>query len=333
MMEPLIPLLMAHDRFVLTTHVNPDGDALGSELALASWLRERGKHVTTINCSTTPAVYRFLDPDGSAIQIYDPAIHDATLAAAGVIILVDANHPDRTRQMRQAFEKSRALKICIDHHLDPGPFADHYFIDTDATSTGEVLYNLLDLEHDRTMTAGCARALYCAIMTDTGSFRFPRTDPAIHRITAHLLEAGADPVAIYDEVYNRWSTGRIRLLGETLSSLRLTGNERIASVAITREMFARTGTIEEDTDNFTSYPMSILGVEIGIVFVEVPEGTKMSFRSRGDIPVNLLAREFGGNGHKNAAGARVQGMRIPDIIASVLASAEKYLDHQQATPT
>lgn len=327
-MESLIPLLLAYDRFVLTTHVNPDGDALGSELALASWLRERGKDVTIINCSGTPAVYRWLDPDGSAIRLYEPQRDDAVLASADVIVLVDANHPDRTRQMEQAFTASSALKICIDHHLDPARFASHYFIDPDATSTGELLYRLLDCEHDRDMPVACAQALYCAIMTDTGSFRFPRTDPAVHHIVAHLLEAGADPVAIYNEIYNRWSTGRIRLLGETLSSLRLTGNERIASVMVTREMLRRTGTSEEDTDNFTSYPMSIGGVEIGIVFVEVPEGTKMSFRSHGDIPVNLLAREFGGNGHKNAAGARVQGALIADLAAKVLAAAENYLDHK-----
>lgn len=330
-MEPLIPLLLAYDRFVLTTHVNPDGDALGSELALASWLTTRGKDVTIINCSDTLAVYRFLDPDGTAVTTYDPHTHDPMLANADVIILVDANHPDRTRQMADAFTRSPALKVCIDHHLDPGTFANHYFIDSDATSTGELLYRLLDFEHDRAMPAGCARALYCAIMTDTGSFRFPRTDPAIHRIVAHLLEAGADPVEIYNEVYNRWTTGRIRLLGETLSSLTLTGNDRIASVAITRAMLAATGTTEEDTDNFTSYPMSIRGVEVGIVFVEVPEGTKMSFRSHGEIPVNLLAREFGGNGHKNASGARVAGVRIPELLPKVLAAAEKYLDHKPAS--
>jgi bifunctional oligoribonuclease and PAP phosphatase NrnA len=331
-MEPLIPLLLDHNRFVLTTHVNPDGDALGSELALAIWLRQRGKHVDIINYSWTPAVYRFLDPDGTLIHQYDPRIHDPVLAAADVIALVDANHQDRTRTMQDAIMRSPAMKICIDHHLDPGTFASHFFIDSDATSTGEIIYRLLDLEHDATLSRDSACALYCAIVTDTGSFRFPRTDPAIHRIVAHLLEAGADPVEIYNQVYNSWSTGRIRLLGETLSSLRLTGNERIASVAITREMLERTGTTEEDTDNFTSYPMSISGVVIGILFVEVADGTKMSFRSHGDAPVNLLAREFGGNGHKNASGARVSGVRIQDISTAVHAAAEKYLDHQR-TPT
>ena len=331
-MEPLIPLLLDHNRFVLTTHVNPDGDALGSELALALWLRERGKHVEIINYSWTPAVYRFLDPDGTLIQQYDPRKHDTVLAAANVIALVDANHQDRTRTMQDAIMGSPAMKICIDHHLDPGTFASHYFIDSDATSTGELIYRLLDLERERRLAPDIARALYCAIMTDTGSFRFPRTDPAIHRIVAHLLEAGADPVGIYNHVYNSWTTGRIRLLGEALRSLRLTGNERIASVAITRDMLERTGTTEEDTDNFTSYPMSIAGVAVGILFVEVEDGTKMSFRSHGEVPVNLLAREFGGNGHKNASGARVSGVNIQNISTAVLAAAEKYLDHQQ-TPT
>lgn len=325
-MEPLIPLLLAHDNIVLTTHVNPDGDALGSELALASWLRTNGRKVSIINTSATPAVYRFLDPRGEVLT-YDPSLHDPLLADAGMLILLDANDPGRTVRMEEAFVRSTAVKVCIDHHLDPSPFAQHAFIDPDATSTGEILFRLLFGTDSAAIPADCACALYCAIMTDTGSFRFPRVDPEIHTITARLIAAGADPVAIYNEVYNRWSNGRIHLLGEALSALRMSGGGRIASIAITRAMLDRTGTTEEDTDNFTAYPMSVAGVAIGILFVEVPGATKMSFRSHGDIPVNELARTFGGNGHRNAAGARVAGTVIADLEERVLAAAQQYLPH------
>jgi phosphoesterase RecJ-like protein len=184
---------------------------------------------------------------------------------------------------------------------------------------------LLDCDAGNDLTPEIARALYCAIMTDTGSFRYPRVDAEVHRMVARLIEAGADPVETYRNVYDRWSNGRVRLLGEALGSLQVTGNGSIASIAITKDMLWRTETSEEDTDNFTTYPMSIDGVRIGLLFVEIPEGTKISFRSRGEIPINRLAQEFGGNGHKNAAGARIPGKALADLRDAVLQAAEKYL--------
>jgi len=323
-MKSLTTFLLAHKRFVLTTHVNPDGDALGSELALASWLRGHDKDVAIINCSTTPFVYRFLDPEQS-IRMFDERRDAETLLSADVIAVVDTNHPNRTDGMETLIMRSPATKICVDHHLDPGNFAEHYFIDPDATSTGEILYRLLDCDAGNGLTPEIARALYCAIMTDTGSFRYPRVDAEVHRMVARLIEAGADPVETYRNVYDRWSNGRVRLLGEALGSLQVTGNGSIASIAITKDMLRRTGTSEEDTDNFTTYPMSIDGVRIGLLFVEIPEGTKISFRSRGEIPINRLAQEFGGNGHKNAAGARIPGKALADLRDAVLQAAEKYL--------
>ncbi len=329
-MKPLTTFLLAHQRFVLTTHVNPDGDALGSELALAAWLAARGKEVTIINCSPTPFVFQFLDPEAT-IHVFDEGRDAGLINNADVIAVVDTNSPGRTASMEQFIRRSPALKICVDHHLEPADFAEHYYIDPEATSTGEILYTLLDCEHDQTLSPPMAQALYCAIMTDTGSFRYPRVDANVHRIVARLIERGADPVEIYRMVYDRWSNGRMRLLGETLGSLRLNGEGRIASIAITREMLQRTDTIESDTDNFTTYPMSIDGVTIGILFVEIPEGTKISFRSRGEIPINLLAKEFGGGGHKNAAGATIRGKAVATLRDGVLQAAEKYLTPQAQT--
>jgi phosphoesterase RecJ-like protein len=327
--DAVAPLLLNGRRFVLTTHMNPDGDGIGSEVALASWLRERGSDVAIINASPLPAVYRFLDPAGR-IAMYEPARHDALVAAAGVIVVLDTNHPDRLSAMWQPVAASSAVTLCIDHHLDPDPFARHYVIDDDATSTGEIVYQILLRLQGRVLSPAVASALYCAIMTDTGSFRFPRVDPAIHRIAAHLLECGADPVRVYGEVYERWSRGRIHLLGETLRSLATEGGGAIAHVAITRRMLESTGTTEEDTDNFTTYPMSVEGVVIGVLFLELDRGVKISFRSKGDIPINELAREFGGNGHLNAAGARVGDGSLDDVRRRVITAAQKYLTPRTA---
>jgi len=325
--ERLLPLLRGARRVVLTTHVNPDGDALGSELALASAWTASGASVAIINCSSTPFVYRFLDPT-SSIRVYDAGRDDPVIADADLLLVVDTNHPDRLRCMETSFSAATGTKVCIDHHLDPAPFAAHYLVDPEATSTGEILYHLLIRWLGAPLSPVVATALYCAIMTDTGSFRYPRVDPEIHRIVAHLIECGADPVAVYSQVYERWSGGRLQLLGEMLSGLTLSSGGRIAAVSVTRGMLERTGTSEEDTDNFTIYPMSVDGVVAGMLFLELGDGVKISFRSRGDVAINELAKEFGGNGHKNAAGARIPGAALETIRPVVVKAAEKYLPPQ-----
>jgi phosphoesterase RecJ-like protein len=321
--QVILDLLREGETFVLTTHINPDGDAIGSEMAMALFLREAGKTATIINHSPTPAVYDFLDPAGT-IRLYSPSRDDALLSGADVIMVLDANRSDRVASMESSLLASRATKICLDHHLDPGAFADHTLIEEDATSTAEIVYRLLTALRDP-LSPDVASALYTAIMTDTGSFRYPRVDPSIHRIVAHLIECGADPVALYTKVYERWSPGRIHLLGETLARLKTGAEGKIASVAITQEMLKRTGTAEEDTDNFTTYPMSLQGVALGVLFLELPDGVKISVRSRGPIPADELAREFGGNGHRNAAGARLPGARLADVEQRVLNAARKYV--------
>lgn len=322
--QAILLLLRERSSFVLTTHINPDGDAIGSEAALAGFLRERGKNATIINHSPTPAVYDFLDPD-KTIRVYHPDLDQPLIAAADVIVLLDAGQPDRMGSLAKDVLASPATKVCIDHHLDPQQFATHMLIDKDATSTGEILYRLLMSSADRELSPAVASALYTAIMTDTGSFRYPRVNAALHRTVAHLLECGADPVALYTLVYERWSQGRLRLLGETLAGLTSSAGGKIASIRITRDMLRNTGTSEEDTDTFTTFPMSKEGVRVGILFLELQDGIKISFRSRGDIPVNELAREFGGNGHKNAAGARIQGASLSEIEQQVLSAARNYV--------
>lgn len=324
----VVSLFREHRKFVLTTHVNPDGDGLGSEIALAEWLVSSGKQAHVINYSTTPDIYRFLDPN-KRLLTFDETQHAAVIADAEVIVVLDSNHPGRLRTMEPHVLKSNATRICIDHHLEPAPFADHYLIDDDATSTGEIVYKLLLELNGKDLSPLVAQGLYCAIMTDTGSFRYPRVDPETFRTCAHLIQCGADPVAIYHHVYEQWSAGRIQLLGIMLEMLETLYDGRLAHVCITQDMLHKTGTKEEDTDNFTTYPMSIGGVQVGILFLELTNGVKISFRSKGDIPVNELAKEYGGNGHKNAAGARVHDVTLDAIRRRVLHSSEKYL---QPTP-
>ncbi len=323
-LESVARILQQYNSFVLTTHVNPDGDGLGSEVALAEWLAARGKQVHILNHSATPDFYLWLDPHGRITQ-FNPERDAATLANADVIIVMDANHTDRLRSMEPHVLTSPAIKICIDHHLEPQPFAQHYVIDADATSTGELIYRLLTLLDGGRFSPLIASALYCAVMTDTGSFRFPRVDPDTFRQCAHLIECGADPVAIYHQVYEQWSAGRVQLLGDALASLKTEYGGKLAHITITQQNLAQTETTEVDTDNFTIYPMNVAGVVAGILFLELPDGIKMSFRSKGDIPINELAKEFGGNGHKNAAGARLHNVSLEETRRNVVQAAIKYI--------
>ncbi|MBI4534692.1 MAG: bifunctional oligoribonuclease/PAP phosphatase NrnA [Ignavibacteriae bacterium] len=322
--EEVVGLFQQHQKFVLTTHVNPDGDGLGSEVALAEWLAGQGKDVSILNYSALPPVYTFLDPNHRISQ-FNEATDAATIAHAEVIVVLDTNNPERLRTMQPHVLKSAAIKICIDHHLEPAPFAHHYILDDNATSTGEIVYRMLTRRQPAALHSLIAQALYCAIMTDTGSFRYPRVDPEIHGIVAKLIEWGADPVSIYQQVYEQWSPGRIRLLGETLATLCTEHNGKLAHVTVTQDILQRTQTTEVDTENFTVYPMSVVGVVAGILFLEMSKGVKISFRSKGEIPINELAKEFGGNGHKNAAGARLYEGTIADTKQRVIRASAKYL--------
>jgi phosphoesterase RecJ-like protein len=310
-------------KFVLTTHINPDGDGLGCEVALWEFLTERGKTASIINHSATPYYYQFLDPQ-KAIQQFSPDQHARILIEADGIIVLDTNSPDRLASMKPFVLDSKATKVCIDHHLDKVEFADLYILDELSAATGAIVYRLLQFLGVQQLSPIMATALYTAIMTDTGSFRFPKTDPTIHRQVAHLIECGADPVSIYQNVYEQGSVGRLLLLGKVLSTLRTEANGKIACIVATKEMFQETGTSEMDTDNMINYTLSIKGVQIGLMLTEIEGAVKIGFRSKGDIGIHKLAQEFGGNGHKNAAGARIPHSTLADLLPKVLERAQHY---------
>ncbi|MGA3243339.1 MAG: bifunctional oligoribonuclease/PAP phosphatase NrnA [Bacteroidota bacterium] len=322
--EEFRQIVAQHDKFVVTTHVNPDPDAIGSELALARYLTSHGKIVAVLNHSPLPANCAFLDTKG-IIEQFDPAQHANMVLNADAIIVLDANQLERLQSLKPYIANSKAVKVCIDHHLDQLPFADLYIVDPETAATGEILYSLLLSMDKECLTPDLAVPLYAAIMTDTGSFRFPKTDSTIHRIIADLLDHGANPVEAYQKIYEQGTANRLQLLGHALSTLQLAHDGKVASMIVTWEMFKKTGTTEEDIENFINYTLTIAGVQIGLMFTELREEVKVSFRSRGDIAVNKLAQEYGGNGHKNAAGARIPAARLEMIRERVVASSKQYI--------
>jgi len=322
--ETFRTLIELHTRFVLTTHVNPDGDGLGTEVAIARYLQKLGKQATILNYSATPDNYLFLANLHPIFQ-FEPSQHAHIIEDAEVILVMDTNHPDRLVDMKSVLLSSKAVKICIDHHLEPGDFADLYILDESSTSTGEIVYRLMNYLNSRSIDSESAIALYTAIMTDSGSFRYPKTDSETHKIIAQLIQMGADPVAIYEHVYEHSSINRVRLLGLALANMQITDNGKIAYIVLTREMLDSTHTSEIDTEAFVPFTLTVDRVQIGLMFSEINGVVKVSFRSKGDIWINELAKEFGGNGHKNAAGARIPNARLDEIVSQVLENAGSYI--------
>jgi bifunctional oligoribonuclease and PAP phosphatase NrnA len=247
--ETFRTIVESNTRFVLTTHVNPDGDGLGTEIALAVYLQNLGKQAVILNCSATPDNYLFLAQFHPILQ-FDPIKHAQLIESTEVVIVLDTNHLDRLHTMKSAVQSCKAVKICIDHHLEPGAFADLYILDEASTATGEIIYRLLSYLTGRSLDRESAIALYTAIMTDSGSFRFPKTDPETHKIIAQLIQLGADPVAIYSYIYERNSINRVHLLGLALSNMKLTHNGKLAYIVLTRDMLTTTKTTEIDTEAF-----------------------------------------------------------------------------------
>jgi phosphoesterase RecJ-like protein len=322
--ELLKNIIEQNKKFLLTTHVNPDADAIGSELAIYFILKQLGKDVRIVNHSSTPYNLEFLDEE-KIIERYDEKNHEKILSNSDVIFLLDLNQISRVVRMGNSIRNSNSIKVCIDHHQDPENFYDHFFGGSEYSATGEIIYEFIKQTKIVPLDRKIAYQLYTAIMTDTGSFRFDRTSPKVHRIIAELLEYEIIPMEVYDKVYDQFHFSRIKLLGNALSSLKLDNTKKIAYMILTSDIQKKNNAVEADLDGFVNYCLSIQDVEIGILIYELNGSIKISFRSKGEIPVNKLAGEFGGGGHINASGARLENTTIEDVLDSVLEKAQKYL--------
>lgn len=317
--EDILKLFIKSNRVLILIHMNPDGDAAGSATALAYYLLSIGKSVNILVTGEYPSNLNFLNQD-NLIESYNSHIHYEYINSADLICVVDLNDPDRFKDMKETVLKSNAVKIVIDHHIKPKEFADHYYVDSDATSTGELIWRILKRDSNFTLNQKVATALYTAIMTDTGSFRFPKTNSTTHRITAELIDAGADPVSIYDNVYNQFPVSSTRLKGMGYANLELYHSNRVCIMTISRNDFIITGAKEEETEGFVESLLGIQDVKIGVLLIDSPlsDQIRCSFRAKGDAQVRSLAEKFNGGGHAQAAGARVSGMSLEEVKNSII---------------
>ena len=327
--QEVIPVIENNQNFVITSHTNPDCDALGSELALAEHLRNLGKEVAILNSDAVPQAFRFLNHQ-KKIRQYSQSRHLSLINRAEVIMVLDASGGwERVGRIGEVLEQAAATKICIDHHPDTIDFVDIPVVDTEAAATAELIYDLL-VKMKGQLSTTMAQALYAAIVTDTGSFRFPKTSPRTHQITANLLAAGANPAYIYSQLYEQYPLGRVRLKGHVIDSIRTEANGQIAYYGLSRDTLKEYGVKASELDGFASLGQEVGGVRITVFCLENSNNrVKISLRSDDSIAINSLAIKYGGGGHPSAAGATING-KLEEVLAEAVGKAKTLLNAVKA---
>jgi nanoRNase/pAp phosphatase (c-di-AMP/oligoRNAs hydrolase) len=330
MWQEIIKTIDAYESFLITSHINPDGDALGSEVALKAWLEELGKTALIVNSSPTPDNLAFLDPDGE-IHTYKKGDEKELFADIDAVFVLDVNNWEHLGAFGKALRRDNHPRVCIDHHVGAGDdFADVILSDTSYAATGMMIYELIK-ESGGDITRAIADAVYSTIITDTGTFRFSNTDARTFRVAAELCDLGVDPYASYRRVFanKTWGTGR--LLGPVLSSVQSAADGRLAWIEATLKMFSDAGATYDDSDGYVDLVRAIKGVELVLFFKEIPGGkVKVSLRSNGRVDAYAVAFGFGGGGHRMAAGMKVDGP-MKDAVDTVV-SACLQLDEVRTPP-
>jgi phosphoesterase RecJ-like protein len=298
-LSAICDVIREKDRFLIACHENPEGDAIGSELALALALRKMGKTATVLNADPVPRNLLFLAGADTVVFEEDGSGYD-------VAIVVDCGSPERTGRVAGELLKPPIL-VDIDHHRTNGGRGKLALVDPDAAATGLLVHKVLvalGVEIDRDI----AENIYVAVLTDTGSFHYGNSSPDAFRVAGEMVGLGVDPWAVAEQVYETQSFSRIRLLGRVLSSLETAAGGRVASITTMRADLAEFGAGKDDLEGFINYPRSIIGTEVAVSFREEEGGCfRVSFRSKGRVDVSEVAGRFGGGGHRNAAGCSVPG--------------------------
>jgi bifunctional oligoribonuclease and PAP phosphatase NrnA len=314
-LDKLAQHINACSSFILCSHIRPDCDALGSEMGMMCILKHLGKSVRIINGHPTPPVLTFLDPS-QTIEVIHEHVKPEDIQADCFIVL-DTSAWAQLGPMGDVLRNFKGRKICIDHHVGEDELGTEFFKDTSAEATGHLVAKVA--QHLKVpITKPMATALYAAIATDTGWFRFSSTTPETYRVIAHLVESGAVPSQIYSDLYERDTLGRIRLRGRILSRTSSELDGKLVYTHVLKEDFPETGAQPPDTEDAINLTLAIGGAQVAVIFVEqLAGGFKLSFRSRCRVDCNSLAREFGGGGHKAAAGAFLDGT-LAEVQSRVL---------------
>lgn len=312
--DRIVGQIACHKRFLVTTHVYPDGDAIGSQIALCILLKRMGKEVELINSFPLPARYKFL-PNSKLIK------HNVTLPYSEVAFVLDVGSKGRLGNMRDHVNSIKTV-INIDHHLGNDRFGVINWLDSHMSSVGEQIFHLykyMKLEI-RKPEAIC---LYTAIVTDTGSFQYSNTSAETHLAVSELLETGIEHTEICNQIYQNIPISKIKLLQLALETLSFDAKGKIGYMFITSDMYSKACATEEDSEEIVEYARNAEGVEVGILFKQHSKGNiKISFRSKGKINVNKIASKFGGGGHHNASACTING-ELRSVLKEVVRTVKE----------
>lgn len=299
-------LLSLPQDIVILTHRNPDGDAIGSSLAVKLFLEQANHICHVIFPSEYPVIFEFLPSIGDAL-IYDNGPDECLdkISNASVIFCLDFNGLDRIEKMAMTVTDSKAYKILIDHHLDPEPFADFYLSDTNASSTCELVYRFIkSLGKIKMVDLHIANCLFTGIITDTGSFKYG-TNPEVYAMASELKALGVDDYFLQDAIFNAWTERQLNILGHALRNrLEVISSLKSGIIWLNKADYLKFQISRGDTEGLVNYILMIKGIMVAAFIREMPNGEiRLSLRSKGDISVQELARaHFNGGGHKNASG-------------------------------
>lgn len=305
-------LIETKNQFIVTCHVHPDGDAIGSLLAVGFLLKKLGKKVELICSEGVPTVYTFLEGNELIKKERELSL------VPEVLIAVDCAERERCALAEEIWEIPGLIVINIDHHITNTGFGNLNIVDSQAAATGEVLFRLFK-EAGIALEQGVATALYTAVATDTGFFRYSNTSSFTLELAAMLVkEYGVEPAKVAEQVHEQKSFNSIRLLGEVLCTLKVGVGGKVAWMVLDQEMLNKYPVENEETESFVNYARSIEGVEIGILFKELRTNEiKLSWRSSVNVDVSKLAAYFGGGGHARAAGCTLNGP-VKKVVNDVL---------------
>lgn len=295
-------IVRTHRRFVLTTHIRPDGDALGSELAMAAILESLGKDVVLCNAFAVPPNLQFLDPERKSRHL-GVDVSAAELADREVFIILDTTAWAQLGAMAEVVKSTKALKVVLDHHVSGDDLGAELFKNTEAEATGRLVVEAAD-QLGVALSPKIAQPAFVALTTDTGWFRFSSTSSDTLRLGARLVDAGAIPDQLYKQLYENDSHGRLQLIGRALAHTQTELGGRLIHTWLEQSDFAASGAAPSDSEDIINMTLAVGGTQVAVILVEQPTGGfKISLRSRSKIDCSAIAEQFGGGGHKKAAGA------------------------------
>ncbi|GGG57731.1 DHH family phosphoesterase [Bizionia arctica] len=302
-------LLQTPKQIVIVPHKNPDGDAIGSTLGLYHYLIKNNHKATVIAPNDYPEFLKWM-PGEADILKYDSQREksDDFILKADLIFTLDFNSLHRIGDMEAPLTSSKALKIMIDHHQQPGDYATYMYSDVSMSSTCEMVFNFIDMLGDKNqIDEDIASCLYAGIVTDTGSFRFPSTTTKTHQVVGELIEKGASHSDIHNQIFDNSSYERMQLLGRALSNLKVLPEYRTAFITLSQDELNQFNYRKGDTEGFVNYALSLKNIIFAAIFIEDSQNNiiKISLRSKGNFSVNEFSRaHFEGGGHTNAAGGK-----------------------------